>query len=33
MKKKTKKTEILVNKSVYLGPSILVLSKALMHEF
>ena len=30
---KTKKTEILMNKPVYLGLSILELSKILMHEF
>ena len=29
----TKKTEILVNKPVYLGLSILELSKILMYEF
>ena len=33
MKKKKKKTEILMNKPVYLGLSILKLSKILMYEF
>ena len=32
-KKKQKKTEILINKSVYLGMSILQLTKILMYEF
>ena len=32
-KKKKKKTEILMNKPVYLGLSILKLSKILMYEF
>ena len=32
MKKKTKKTQILMNKPVYLGLSILKLSKILMYE-
>ena len=33
MKKKQKKTEILLNKAVYLGFSILELSKTLMYQF
>ena len=33
MKKKTKKTEILMNKPVYLGFSMLELSNILMYEF
>ena len=33
MKKKTKTTEILMNKPVCLGLSILELSKILMYEF
>ena len=28
-----KKTEILMNKPMYLGPSVLELSKTLMYEF
>ena len=32
-KKKKKKTEILMNKPVYLGLSILKLSKILMYQF